>query len=210
LGAAFGPISATNYDLWYAFTGRPLDVATGLYDYRGRPYGAGVGRFFVRDPIGYSGGDDNVYRFCGGNPVIHVDPNGTDIYLINFVHQQICVDAWDRDERGCWHQRHEPICFSFHAISFMPQWYGLSQTWLGWTMWPPILPMLDLPGEIYRDTPQFGMRLATLRTGDPQRDVNWANYMAYQRVRLGDRYNLQWLDCIHYTNNEYGDAPLHW
>jgi len=41
-----------------------------------RYYDPGTGKFINRDPIGYAGGE-NLYGFCGGNPVNESDPNGT-------------------------------------------------------------------------------------------------------------------------------------
>jgi RHS repeat-associated protein len=76
LSPAFASISATLYDWSYAFTGRPLDSATGLYDYRARPFGAGLGRFLGRDPMGYGAGDINLQRYVGGSPLVSTDPSG--------------------------------------------------------------------------------------------------------------------------------------
>jgi RHS repeat-associated protein len=66
----------TLYDWSYAFTGRPLDSATALYDYRRRIYGPWFGRFLGKDPIGYYGGI-NLVAYVGGSPVTYVDPTGT-------------------------------------------------------------------------------------------------------------------------------------
>jgi len=35
-----------------------------------------VGRFVSEDPIGFEGGDVNLYAYVGGNPVMFVDPEG--------------------------------------------------------------------------------------------------------------------------------------
>lgn len=58
------------------FAGRELDVATGLYYNRARYYSADVGSFVNRDPIGYGGGDPNLYRYCGNNATNAADPSG--------------------------------------------------------------------------------------------------------------------------------------
>ena len=59
-----------------AFTGRPYDADTGLYDYRARWYDAGVGRFVNEDPSGFDGGDVNLYRYVNNSPTNLVDPYG--------------------------------------------------------------------------------------------------------------------------------------
>jgi len=65
----------TLYDWSYAFTGRPIDSATALYDYRRRPYDSGFGRFLVEDPIGYRG-RYSLYEYVRSNPLALIDPLG--------------------------------------------------------------------------------------------------------------------------------------
>jgi len=58
------------------YTGRELDPETGLYYYRNRYYGAELGRFVSRDPIGYEGGDLNLVRYVLTAPTDLRDPHG--------------------------------------------------------------------------------------------------------------------------------------
>ncbi len=60
----------------YAFTGREWDEENGLYYYRARYYDPQAGRFSSEDPIGFNGGDVNLYRYVQNNPVNLVDPKG--------------------------------------------------------------------------------------------------------------------------------------
>jgi RHS repeat-associated protein len=53
------------------------DTAAGLICFGHRYYDSSTGRFINRDPIGYEGGE-NLYAFCGGDPVNGDDPGGTD------------------------------------------------------------------------------------------------------------------------------------
>jgi hypothetical protein len=39
-----------------------------------------MGRWLTRDPIGYAGGE-NLYEYCAGNPVGHLDPLGLDLSI---------------------------------------------------------------------------------------------------------------------------------
>ncbi|HOI72876.1 MAG TPA: RHS repeat-associated core domain-containing protein [Syntrophales bacterium] len=60
----------------YAFTGREYDPETGLYYYRARYYDPKAGRFITRDPIGFAGGDVNLFSYVWNGPATHVDPFG--------------------------------------------------------------------------------------------------------------------------------------
>src|SRR5208282_3610921 len=67
---------ATEYDWTVLYTGRDLDLATGLYCYRARYYHAALGLFVGRDPIGYRAGDNNLYRYVRNNPLRSGDWSG--------------------------------------------------------------------------------------------------------------------------------------
>ena len=60
----------------FTFTGREYDPETGLYFYRERTLNSRLGIFHQEDPIGFAGGDVNLYRYVGNNPVNFVDPLG--------------------------------------------------------------------------------------------------------------------------------------
>ena len=78
--------SSTSYDSFgnatsniptsYQYTGREYDADIGLYYYRNRWYDPEVGRFISEDPIGFAGGDINLYGYVGNNPQNFVDPSG--------------------------------------------------------------------------------------------------------------------------------------
>lgn len=65
-------------DLAFAYTGRLLDSATGLQNNLNRWYDASIGRWLSEDPIGFSAGDVNLYRYVGNGPVNGTDPSGLD------------------------------------------------------------------------------------------------------------------------------------
>ena len=75
-------IKARNLDF------QPLLYAGGLYDkdiklvrFGARDYDPTIGRWTTKDPIGFAGGDTNLYAYVGGNPMSYTDPTGlyTDI-----------------------------------------------------------------------------------------------------------------------------------
>jgi RHS repeat-associated protein len=73
-GAATLPGSGVG--VGFGYTGRPIDEKTGLSDYRARWYDANVGRFINEDPSGFAGGDTNLFRYVGNDPLDRVDPSG--------------------------------------------------------------------------------------------------------------------------------------
>ncbi len=60
----------------YTFTGREWDKETGLYAYRVRSYDPKSGRFISKDPIGFAGGDTNLYAYVWNRPTMFIDPWG--------------------------------------------------------------------------------------------------------------------------------------
>jgi RHS repeat-associated protein len=60
----------------FAFTAREWDAGTGLYHHRLRYYDPDLGRFLSEDPIGFNGGDQNLYRYVRNRPLNAVDPLG--------------------------------------------------------------------------------------------------------------------------------------
>ena len=57
-------------------TARESDTETGLYCYRARYYDPSAGRFVSEDPVGFDGGDINVYRYSFNQPVLLIDLSG--------------------------------------------------------------------------------------------------------------------------------------
>jgi RHS repeat-associated protein len=60
----------------FQFTGREND-GTGLYFYRARYYSPTFQRFIAQDPIGFKGGDANLYAYVHDSPPVLTDPFGT-------------------------------------------------------------------------------------------------------------------------------------
>lgn len=62
---------------------QPITYAGGLYDldtkfvrFGARDYDPTIGRWTTKDPIGFNGGDTNLYAYVGGDPMSYVDPSG--------------------------------------------------------------------------------------------------------------------------------------
>jgi len=62
--------------LIFGYTGKMLDEATGLQNNLNRWYDSQTGRWVSQDPIGFGGGDANLYRYVGNHPSQSTDPSG--------------------------------------------------------------------------------------------------------------------------------------
>jgi len=60
----------------FAFAGGLYDSDTHLVHFGAREYDATLGRFTSRDPLGFGGGQANVYDYAANDPINFVDPSG--------------------------------------------------------------------------------------------------------------------------------------
>ena len=71
----------------FRYRGYYYDTETGLYYLQTRYYDPVICRFISRDSIEYADPESinglNLYAYCGNNPVMNVDPNGT--LVISFI-----------------------------------------------------------------------------------------------------------------------------
>lgn len=73
---SFGNSSNVSFPSRYQFTGREYDSFTGLQFSRARYYDPNLGRFISEDPIGFGGGDVNLFGYVRNNPINLKDPTG--------------------------------------------------------------------------------------------------------------------------------------
>ncbi len=60
----------------FGFAGGLYDLQTGLVRFGARDYDPETGRWTSKDPLGFDGGDTNLYGYAVNDPVNHFDPNG--------------------------------------------------------------------------------------------------------------------------------------
>jgi RHS repeat-associated protein len=60
----------------FGFAGGLYDHETGLVRFGARDYDAAVGRWTAKDPIGFAGGDGNLYGYVGNDAINEIDPHG--------------------------------------------------------------------------------------------------------------------------------------
>ena len=77
---SFGNItedSNESFKIPLGFAGGLQDRETGLVHFGYREYDPFIGRWTSKDPIGFNGGDSNLYGYVLNDPVNLVDPEGT-------------------------------------------------------------------------------------------------------------------------------------
>ena len=77
----------------FQYTGRENDGA-GLYFYRARYYNPALQRFISQDPIGFSGGDTNLYAYGANSPTNLVDPSGKQALEGTLAPELIAAGPW--------------------------------------------------------------------------------------------------------------------
>jgi RHS repeat-associated protein len=83
----------------YAGQARYYLDSTGLNYLKARYYDPALGRFILRDPIGYDGGI-NLYEYVGGNPINGLDPDG--LFCVHWPSFKSCMKgAVLNAVRGC-------------------------------------------------------------------------------------------------------------
>jgi RHS repeat-associated protein len=60
----------------FGFAGGLYDPQTGLVRFGARDYDPEVGRWTAKDPVGFGGGDADLYNYLSSNPVSSTDPSG--------------------------------------------------------------------------------------------------------------------------------------
>jgi RHS repeat-associated protein len=74
-----GPNGSSSVAWLYLHQGGRFDIVSGLYNFRMRDFSPTLGRWMQQDPLGYNGGDDNLYRYVGNMPTSAIDPSGLQI-----------------------------------------------------------------------------------------------------------------------------------
>jgi RHS repeat-associated protein len=64
------------FPMSFAFAGGIYDRDTGLVRFGFRDYDPDTGRWTEKDPIGFAGGDTDLYGYSANNPINFIDPSG--------------------------------------------------------------------------------------------------------------------------------------
>jgi RHS repeat-associated protein len=83
---ASGSVISTSAKGWVFLHQGGEKIAAGDYEFRNRVLSPTLGRWLSNDPIGFSAGDVNTYRYLGNGPGNRLDPNG--LQLENPIYRQ--------------------------------------------------------------------------------------------------------------------------
>lgn len=107
----------------YTFTGREWDGEIGLYFYRARYMNPKIGRFTIKDPIGFDGGDVNLYAYVQNNPILLTDALGQKIDLSKAGSLQSVLQLVKSTARGS---------ILYNTLENSANIYKLFETQVGW------------------------------------------------------------------------------
>jgi len=136
----------------YQFSGREND-GTGLYFYRARYYQPILQRFISQDPIGFAGGDPNLYAYVANNPLNFID-------LLGLCVPPPHVFPPYPKYPTLYPDRAWPYPWPQPALPYHPWQPGLPPNdmpdwWRNWPLSPPIPPW-PFPEEPFPPTPTPG------------------------------------------------------
>ncbi len=82
------------------FAGGLIDADTGLVRFGYRDYDPNTGRWTAKDPIGFAGGDADLFEYCLSDPVNNNDPDGRIVVPLALIGTVIAVSTiayyiWD-------------------------------------------------------------------------------------------------------------------
>jgi uncharacterized protein RhaS with RHS repeats len=73
-----------------------------LYYYRARYYDPKAGRFVTRDPIGFDGGDVNLYTYVRNNPINYIDSQGKVSCMYTITGRTLTCTTEDNETISCY------------------------------------------------------------------------------------------------------------
>jgi RHS repeat-associated protein len=144
LAANWTTRSSSSYGWIYLHQGGRFDNATGLYGFRNRDFSPTLGRWLQNDPIGYSGGNTNLYGYEASSPVEALDWLGLECakeYKLPKGLDDALKTAWDQSKSGTanWVEQGGSIFinkqgeFTIKALAERPQPTKAIEHWM-----PPI------------------------------------------------------------------------
>jgi RHS repeat-associated protein len=98
----------------FGFVGGLWEPSTGMVRFGARDYDPMAGRWTQKDPIGFDGGQENIYEYVGDDPINGIDPNGKlpSAQCLTYL-ADTCLTAC----QGNWNPSCIPGCFLGEVIA---------------------------------------------------------------------------------------------
>ncbi len=115
---AFGQViseSDSSVEHLFGYTGREWDAASGLQYTRRRYYDPRLGRFTTPDPLSFTAGDMNLYRYTGNKATFASDPSGLDDLQVVRVPQRYPTLADHRRGWSNWWNEQGDVMWGFNG-----------------------------------------------------------------------------------------------
>ena len=184
----------------FGFSTKYHDRETGMVGYQRRFYRPDLGRWLNRDPTEEEGGE-NLYCFCLNNTSSIYDAFGHNVTLTTgnrnatwwqignrFLHQEICVDTWNWNQKTCCWRKTGRTCFSFAATGF-----GIGKPGSDWLGINSIKGPGILRGEVYTTEDQ-GLENTEVLETTPCQDKAFLEYLMSLEGRE-DTYSIGRHSC---------------
>ncbi|MEX2142570.1 MAG: RHS repeat-associated core domain-containing protein [Pirellulales bacterium] len=159
-------------------------AGSGLLHMRARDYDPVTGRFISDDPIGLAGGDSNLRRYVGNDPVNRIDPSGLKSNCTELEKQRARLEQDFQDESDKYYEYMRPVEEAGDDDGDVAR--ALFQT-LGGEI------LFALIGAQFRETKrEFGLgRDSDVSDADQRRDFQKINNRLYEIVDELHRINNQ-------------------
>ncbi len=118
----------------FGYTGKYFDEVTGLQNNWNRWYDPKQGRFISQDPIGFAGGDENLYRYVGNSPTNYKDSNGLWGEPVNSTEYGKIDEKGYYIEGGGWDFDGLVLQNGYEVPSNYPGW--MFGSFAAYTVWP--------------------------------------------------------------------------
>ena len=119
----------------FGFAGGLYDPATGLIRFGARDYDAETGQWIARDPVGFEGGQTNLYAYVDNDPLNLLDPVGLRIVMVLPPYDQdysVRASRWAADKsidpNNAWYEDAFYTGIGILLSFFLPEVRGYTET----------------------------------------------------------------------------------
>ena len=158
-----------------------------------RYYDPSAGRWLTQDPVGFSAGDANFFRYVHNGPTLSTDPSGLEIHTAT---AELAPESWGMDFSSGGHgasEQLEPGDPAYTWDAFFEGWGHMLTSWLRWLpgrvgdihKWRESLYGPDVPNHIGEPAYNAGQVVGAIHDGAMIVSLIWAGWGALAAAGLG-------------------------